>query len=230
MTAGYGFRAWQLFLEQEKPITENWLGTMQNGSLSGLVTHSLLPFCKGFAVPTKTGSVIITLSSLLLVLVAAWVSRTTLKRARQSDKAAIDLPFALFAMLSVFLNPFLWEHYCVLSLQPMAVTLTMIWHTCRSVYRRWSFDECQTRTLVGVAAFALSAVPAYALVFRALGRDTWAVFRYIDAWKRTGLPLFHWQSHYWQALNFAPWIVGLFYAFVISAYRNRLRIFGTPPV
>ena len=224
MTMRYGIRAWQLFLEQEKPITEGWLGSLQNASLSGLVTQSLFPFCETDPHPSKTGSIIISLVSVVLLLSAAWVTRANLKRYNEVDKSAIDLPFALFSLLSVFLNPFAWEHYYMLSLQPILVVLTMLWCTLRTVCRRWADDECSTGLLASTGLIALSAVPAFAFVIRALARDHWAVFTYRDLWRKTGIPLFHWQGHYFEVLNFAPWLIGLFYAFLITAYRNRLRI------
>ena len=83
MTIKFGFNSWLLFLEQEKPITEGWLGVLQNSSLSGLVTQSLFPFCVANGHPTKTGSAIITITSILLITAAVWVSRSILQtRAR----------------------------------------------------------------------------------------------------------------------------------------------------
>ncbi len=104
ITMRFGFECWLQFFAQEKPITEGWLGSLQNSSLSGLVTQILYPSCESAGHPSKTGSVITAIVSIVLVVAAAWLSRSNFKRSVDTDKRAIDLPFALFTLLSVFLK------------------------------------------------------------------------------------------------------------------------------
>lgn len=224
MTIKFGFNSWLLFLEQEKPITEGWLGVLQNSSLSGLVTQSLFPFCVANGHPTKTGSAIITITSILLITAAVWVSRTYFKRALEADGRAIDLPVALFALLSVFLNPFAWEHYYALLIAPLFIVTTHCWQVIRTMARRWGDHTCSTASMAVTACLALTCAGAFAFVFRALGRNIWEIFRHIEVWRRTPLPAFHWHVHYLQVLNFAPWIITILVCFAVMRLKTRLSI------
>ncbi len=171
MTLKFGLNSWLLFLEQEKPITEVWLGSLQNSSLSGLVTQTLFPFCEGGGHPAMVSTTIVSAISILLITVSVWVSRGSFKRALEADGRSIDLPFALFGLLSVFLNPFAWEHYYALLIHPLFIITTYCWQIIRTMFRRWGDQTCSTASLVITASLALTCAGAFAFVFQALSRD-----------------------------------------------------------
>ena len=227
MTLKFGFSAWLLFLEQEKPVTEGWLGSLQNSSLSGLVAQILFPVCEVDPHPSKTGSMITAIVSVILVAAAIWFSRHNFRRARQVDRRAIDLPFALFVTLSVFLNPFAWEHYYAMVMQPLFILTTLLWHTFRATLRRWSDRACTTVSFVFTSLFTAVSVATLAFVLIALSRDIWSNYRHIEVWKRAPLSVFHWHFHYTQVQNFAPWVASLVLCFALQARRNRTGLTTT---
>jgi hypothetical protein len=68
------------------------------------------------------------LLSALIIAGLLWLSRRDLTaRVTGRGDEAIDLPFALFSVASVWLNPVAWEHYNVTLLLPMAVALFAVW-------------------------------------------------------------------------------------------------------
>jgi hypothetical protein len=224
MTYGYGIQSWSLFFAQQKPIAERWLGTLQNSSISGLVTQSLNPNCVGDAHPSLKASVICASVGLVMIAVGVWFSMWHMKRARAADWRAIDLPFTLFALLSVFLNPWVWEHYYFLVIHPLFVLTTQYWHIFWSAYRKWADRACSTSSLLlrwSAVAFAAAAI-AFTLI--SLNREIWSIFYYRDLWQLSSVPLYHWRVHYSQALNFAPWIVSIVLCFVGLALTKRQQL------
>ena len=224
ITARFGVECWSQFFAQEKPITEAWLGSLQNSSLAGLVTQIRYPSCELVGHPSRTGSMITGIVSVVLVAAAAWASWSNLKRSLDTDRRAIDLPFALFTVLSVFLNPFVWEHYYALLIQPLFVITTSLWLTFRVSLRRWSDTDCSTGSFAITSLVTAVSAAAITFVLRALSRDIWLTWQYIDIWKHTSLPMFHWQFHYYQMLNFAPWIISILLCFVILGNKRRMGI------
>jgi hypothetical protein len=224
MTWNFGLNSWQLFFEQQKPIAEGWLGSLQNSSFSGLVTQILHPFCQGEAHPSKEATLITLAGSTFLIAVAAWFSRSHTKRALDTDSRAIDLPFTLFALLSVFLNPWVWEHYYVLIIQPLFLITTLFWQNFRVAFRKWSdgaFSPISFATMTCVTGLAFAAV---FFVLYALNRDIWAIGSYIELWRRSSQPIYHWYAHFLQALNFAPWIISMLLCLVALEFTRRLGI------
>jgi hypothetical protein len=222
-----GFDCWPLFLAQEKLVTEDWLGSLQNSSLSGLVNQVLFPVCEnGQGHPSKLASMLTACGSLMLIATATWLSRNYLKRSRSTDPQSIDLAFALFAPLSVFLNPFTWEHYYVALVLPLLVIATYLWQTFRVVFRRWSDRECTTSSFVTSSLVLSACAVGLLFVLHALRRYIWWG-HYFDIWKRTLLPMFHWQIHYSQALNFMPWVLLILVCATLMGTRNRLGITKT---
>ena len=175
MTARFGLAAWPQYAESEKIITNYWIGNQHNASLFGIALRILRPACRGAGISNPLGSAIALTLGGALVAGAWWVSRTSLRERR------FDLPFLLFAVLSVFANPFTFEHYFVLLVLPMLVALTAwehAWH--RGMPRRW-----------WAAAGALLGVALTFLSFN---------FRWQDdvSWKND-----HWLRHF---LEYANWL------------------------
>ncbi len=106
---------------------------------------------------------------------AWWLSRRALVERR------FDLPFALFATLSVFMNPFTFEHYFALLVFPLALGWTAWWG---------GWERGMPRRLwAGIGA--LLAVATAVLAFN---------FRWQDEtnWKSQ-----HWLRHF---LEYANWL------------------------
>jgi uncharacterized membrane protein len=116
VTARFGVRSWWDFLALQRPVADEWMGKMLNGSLHGIVLRWFAPACQTVVgVRTVTTTAIILAISVALVWGAWWLTRSQLRRSE------IDLPFALASLLSVFLNPWVWQHYAVFLMLPIAV-------------------------------------------------------------------------------------------------------------
>jgi hypothetical protein len=224
MTWTYGIESWFMFFAQQKPIANWWLGSLQNSSLSGLVMQVLYPFCHTAASPSKKATLITGVCAIVLIAVATWFSRRHIKRALDTDSRAIDLPFTLFALLSVFLNPWVWEHYYFLAIQPLFLLTTLFWQNFRVAFRKWSdgaFSPIGFPEMTCITAVAFAAV---SFVLYALNRPIWIIGQYIDVWKRSSVSMYHWYAHFLQVLNFAPWIISIALCFVALDITRRLGI------
>ncbi len=224
MTWIYGLESWPMFFAQQKPVSDIYLGILQNSSLTGMVAQSLYPICIGEAHPSTAVSVISGCSALAIMAIAVWLTRSHLRRAVDTDARAIDLPFALFALLSVFLNPWAWEHYYVLVIQPLFVLTTAFWRIYRVTLRRWGDGVCSTRCLVGIGCVTVGFVCALSFVIYALTLEIWDKYWYRDLYRLTLLPIFHWHVHFVQVLNFAPWAVSILLCFVALEITKRLGL------
>lgn len=175
MTSRFGLEAWPQYVKTEGIITNYWIGNQHNASVFGIALRILRPACRGAGISNPAGTAIALVLGGALVAGAWWVSRPALRERR------FDLPYVLFAVLSVFLNPFTFEHYFVLLVFPTLVALTAwehAWH--RGMPRRW-----------WAAAGAMLGV---ALTFLAFN------FRWQDevSWKTE-----HWTRHF---LEYANWL------------------------
>jgi hypothetical protein len=225
MTQAFGLESWSQYAALQKPIAETWYGAMQNSSLSGLLNQIRSPFCGG-GVVDALHSATPTLASVggaVLFISAIWASQSHLKRARDTQGDRIDLPFALFSVLSVFLNPWVWEHYYVLAIQPLFVVTTEFSRLAQLAYRRWSDRETSNLRFALQTAGAALVLLALSLVACAFNRNVWVPWWYIEAWKSTGEPLYHVVAHVDLALKVVPWVVPMILCF--SALRVS-RKFG----
>lgn len=174
MTARFGVVAWWQYLASEKGITDYWIGSVHNASLYGVVLRVLVPACHGSIGTQPICSAIALALTGVLVYIAWGISRRALAEGR------FDLPFALFAVLSVFCNPFTFEHYFALLVFPLALVATATVGAAQLGMPR--------REVAGVAA--LLAVAAALLCID---------FHYTDT--------LTWQSHRLKhALELANWI------------------------
>jgi alpha-1,2-mannosyltransferase len=116
MTARFGLIAWKQFFLMQPGIANMWIGHIRNASLHGITLRLFYPICRPYG-PTRPDATALAVgSSLLLLTLAAWLAR----RAARSERM-LDLAYALFSVLSVFLNPWVWEHYAVLLILPLFV-------------------------------------------------------------------------------------------------------------
>lgn len=152
MTARFGLESWKQYAATEGVITQYWMGNAHNASLFGVVLRWFQPACVGPALPRAAASAIAVVIALGLVAGAWWLSRRLLAERRY------ELPFMLFAILSVFMNPFTFEHYFVLLVFPIIVAWTAWWQARR--------DQMPRRQWLAVAALLAVATGCLALKFR----------------------------------------------------------------
>ncbi|HWA72235.1 MAG TPA: glycosyltransferase family 87 protein [Polyangiaceae bacterium] len=225
MTRAYGFGSWVEFFRQQGKISDDWLGVLQNSSLPGLVVRFATPACVAQGHPTRRATLISLGLSLVLVALAAWSSRAQLADARDRDPRAIDLPFALFVLLSAFLNAWAWEHYFVLTIQPLFVLLATLYGAWWATLKRWCAGGCSRRRLQLVSAVALLGMACVVLTVRALNAD----FRERDAllslWFKYHSEFYHRHMHWLEIANFACWILPICACFLgIALTRNQAAL------
>jgi hypothetical protein len=165
MTARFGLEAWPQYAATEQVITNYWIGNQHNASVFGVALRLLRPACRGPGISSPAGTAIALAISLPMAAGAWWVSRRALVERR------FDLPFVLFATLSVFMNPFTFEHYFALLVFPLAVAWTA-WHGAwvhGMPRRRWA----------GVGALLTVATAFLAFNFRWQDEASWKTQHYL---------------------------------------------------
>jgi hypothetical protein len=118
MTARFGLVSWWQYISTEKVITDYWIGNIHNASIFGVTLRVLVPACWGTIKSQPACTVVAIAISGALGYIAWGLSRRSLAEGR------FDLPFVLFATLSVFTNPFTFEHYFALLIFPVAAVAT----------------------------------------------------------------------------------------------------------
>jgi hypothetical protein len=207
MTSVYGFDSWLLFFTQQGPIADKWLGHVRNASLQGIVVRLFSPICEGHAVASTATTVVTAVVALALLGGAAYLSWKPLKRARSEDLRAIDLPFALFSMLSVFLNPWVWEHYTVLLIQPAFMIAATLLFAFRHTLRAW-LDERTSHWLLARESLCLVVgVAGLVSAIAMIGSNVRASERLLELWRSTGDPWYHSRLHLFEAINYLPWVI-----------------------
>jgi hypothetical protein len=174
----FGFACWGQFAKM-LPATQNfWTAHIRNGSLQGIVLRWWWPAChnRGGTLPIAT--VVATLLSAALVVGLVWLTRRSLRRKTPAATIddTIDLPFALFAVASAWLNPVVWEHYYVTLLMPIGLAAFAAWR------------QPSRRLAVGVSLLV-------AAVVLLLGIDMWAKTRGHH----------HFALHLYEVANWLPW-------------------------
>jgi alpha-1,2-mannosyltransferase len=207
MTARYGLRSWQQFLFQQGEQGGFWVGHVRNASLQGIVLRVISPLCVSTPMANTRTSVISGVASALLLVVAAVISRRMLKDARERNPHSIDLPFALFTVLATFLNPWIWEHYQVLLIQPVFVLVVSVWTSFRQTWRAWLDEQAPNSALArhGVALlFVVSGVCASAYM---VATNQYAKTEIESLWRAHPSPWYHRYLHLMEAFNWLPWVI-----------------------
>ena len=126
-TRGFGRACWREYLPMMRESQEAWVGRPNNASLQGIMVHAWpRSWMTGHWVPKAMLAAV--LLSALIIVGLVWLSRRDIAaRVTGRGDEAVDLPFALFSVASVWLNPVAWEHYNVTLLAPMAVALFAVW-------------------------------------------------------------------------------------------------------
>lgn len=226
MTYPIGIQSWQTYFTMQKPIMNIWYGSGQNSALSGLLNQIRSPFCGGGILNPATSSTpkIAAAGGCLLFALAVWASWSPLRRARIVDGTSIDLPFALFATISVFMNPWVWEHYYVLAIQPLFIVTTEFAGLARRAYRRWSDAEASSLTFARQCLTTAGVVLLLSVVLYALSRSVWSAAWYIDAWSSTQEPRYHVFAHFELALKVMPWVIPMTLCFAALRARQKYGV------
>jgi alpha-1,2-mannosyltransferase len=116
MTARFGVKAWTEYSRSEKRIVDYWIGHASNASVHGIVLRILHPACDGQPVSDPHATLIAAVIALTLLVLFVWLSRPIAIGTMRGD-----LSFSLFVLLSLFANPFFFEHYNVILIFPIAV-------------------------------------------------------------------------------------------------------------
>jgi Glycosyltransferase family 87 len=198
MTSRYGIRCWPEYFSRQGWTADYWMGNIKNGSVQGIIQRLFYPGCRPHFGTSTAASLIAAAISLALVAGSWWLSR---RLARDDREDAIDGPFALFAVVSVFVNPWIWEHYYVLLIFPWAVAASML---RRDKSPLWQI-------VAGVAALTIVV---------------WLTTLDIYV-KTTGSnlgPGWHRRTHLYEVANWLPWpiLIVLLGALVFRRDRSRM--------
>lgn len=191
MNAGFGLASWWAFFRMQGRIANQYVADVHNGSLHGIVLRLFSPSCHG-AVPTRPLATAIAGLLGLLLLALAWrLCRRSLRAPDRVDRIGrIDLPFALFSVLSVFINPWSWEHYNVLLLLPLALVAVTLAHGRALGLSAWSIGLGLGAEAAALALLDLDMVRREVL-WRGVAQD----------------PGFHLELHLYEVGNWLPTVI-----------------------
>jgi Glycosyltransferase family 87 len=207
MTAGYGRKCWWLFLSQQKIVATRWMGSVRNASLQGIVMRLFAPAGVSDPAPTAKTTYVATGIAVTLLLLAWLVSYRATRRAKEHDARAVDVPFALFTVLSVFIGPWIWEHYWVMLIQPAFVVAGIEYWAFHDSVRDWLDEKSPTRLLLWrTAAFAL-VVAGLGATIKFIGTQHIRVQSLFDNWAATKNPWVHRQLQWYEVFNCLPWLI-----------------------
>jgi hypothetical protein len=142
-----GFRH---FLEQTGGYTDGWIADIRNASLTGIVHRLFFPLW-GWERRALTAASVIAAAVSLALLALAWLVSARRIRAARSEPAAIDLPFALFSVLSMAPGPYQWEHYNVTLILPFLMLASEMLRAERTGPRWWIRPAALAAVLAAVA-------------------------------------------------------------------------------
>lgn len=230
MTSVFGWEAWPLFFEQQPAIAEHWIGSVRNASVQGVVLRLLTPVCLMPARPSPIGGAIATCVSLLLLGLSWLASRRALAKARRVDPRAIDLPFALFSLLGVFSNAWIWEHYSLLMITSGYIVMVSSWRALARAYRAWLDEVAPHKQLVVEALLAGLTILTIAATMKMFSMNIFAKILLPGLYRRTEWPSLHAYVHFFEVISWLPWALMLLLCLGLTWYRGRpLQRAASPP-
>jgi hypothetical protein len=228
MTSGYGWQAWKDFFHQQGPIANYWIGHVRNASLHGVIVRLFRPLCERPAddahvldivgalrklpsLPPIPGARWAALLSLVLVAACWWISRHDARRA-----ATVDVPYALFSTVAVFVNPWIWEHYDVLLIMPICVLISglgqsatklrkLLLEPTKSLRAAWPVAAAQFAFLAAAVMASLVLLSVNSYTKSSLYDQYWALR---NAGQHVPADL-HVRMHAYEVLNWLPWVVAI---------------------
>jgi phage shock protein PspC (stress-responsive transcriptional regulator) len=200
MTGGYGLAAWPEFFAQQPAIADKWMDNIQNASIHGIVLRCFRPACTGRGPVLPVAMLISSGVVLGLFGLFFWLAR----RARRQIED-FDLAFALFTVLSVFASQWVWEHYYVTLLLPIAVAASSLGRAIRA-----GMD--QRAGALGVLALAAIVVM--------LSIDRLLKIKLQHALAHD--PSVHLRMHLYEAMNWLPTVL-LLVLLALLLWRRRAQ-------
>ncbi len=223
MTAVFGLEAWPLFFAQQPAIAEPWIGSVRNASLQGIVLRAFTPVCEMPAPPSSLGSLIAAGISLILLGACWFASRRALAVSRKVDPRAIDLPFALFSVLGVFINAWTWEHYGLLIITSCYIVAVNSWRALASTFRAWLDEVVPHKKLVGeVVAYAITLLSVLS-VMKMFAMSISLKVSLPGHYRHTRWPELHTYVHFFEVINWLPWVLMLLLCLGLVWYRGRAQ-------
>jgi hypothetical protein len=201
MTAGYGPIAWRQYFQRQSYIADLWVSNIRNGSIHGIVLRLFEPACRQPGPTLFRATAIASGISLVLLGTAWWLSRRAASSAR-----TVDLPYALFCMISGFINPWTWEHYNVILILPLILSGVALWLATRQ-------GLSQSAVLLGCATL----VSAIAM----LGIDVMAKVRLSRAVHLD--PSLHLRLHLLEVASWLPTVLVLVMLGMLIYWFERRR-------
>lgn len=199
MTAGFGLSSWPLFLAQQAPIANLWMGSIQNQSIHGIVLRLFTPVCVPHGPVLLAATLISVAISLILIAGAIWLVRRTVRA------GGFDLAYALFIVLSTVTSQWTWEHYTVIYVLPVLLL-------GNELVGRWRVRR--QRGAVGALLFILTFVVA-----------SWRIDmdtkRHLQLLVHQGNRQQHLLLHLYDVLNWAPALVLLATLAVVCLWKKR---------
>jgi hypothetical protein len=135
---------------------------------------------------------------------------------RHEDPRAVDVPFSLFSVLSVFVNPWVWEHYWVLLIQPAFVVANTLYRMAHGSFRAWLDEELSARVLVLKTSGVVLGATAIAATMKLIGTQDIRTDRFLELYNASKSPWAHRQLHLWEAFNSLPWVIMLVLCYSLS--------------
>lgn len=200
MTTRFGLESWILFMQQQKPVADIWMDSIQNQSLHGIVMRLFQPSCGPHGPVLRIAAVLSSAISLVLIGGGCFLAYR-MPRTRHNH----ELLLAGFVPLAMFTSQWSWEHYNVILVVPFAILVSQLagdWK--RGASRAWVI--LGAASLVGV----LAAVRIPIFIKRALQKSV-----------RAGDHALHLKLHVFEALNSAPVVLLLAVAFAMIIARLR---------
>ena len=223
MTATYGWSAWPLFLQQQGVISRIWVGSVRNASLQGIVLRLKTPICQANSMGDAGTAVVAGIISVLLLALTARLTYRIVKRARHDDPRLIDVPFAAFTAVAVFVNPWIWEHYYMMLIQPAFVLAAAALKIFRRTLRGW-LDETDVplRAVVRDGLLLLLVLAGLAAIVTALRMNVYATRLTEELWRAHPVPWVHWHLHGAEITNSLPWVVMIVLSLTMAGYCSRV--------
>lgn len=137
MTLRFTVASWTTFFSVQPLIANQWMGSIQNQSIHGVLAHLFHPVCLA---PGPMVHAALTISVGLSALLLFGAGLMTWQR--RHDPGAFDLSYGLFIVLSVVTSQWAWEHYLIIYVTPAAILSA-------ELRRRWlsGRDRLQTATM-----------------------------------------------------------------------------------
>lgn len=181
-SARFGISAWTIFFANERLVSAEWMGNIQNQAVFGIVLRLFHPACGPIGKPSAAPMLISFAISLGLIALASW------RALRARSQEARDLAFATFTVLALVTPQWTWEHYNVIYLLPMAIMAT-------TLARAWKHGA--SRVAVGSGfALLLAVLRSWRIpIDRKLALQT--------AYRR-GTTAVHAKLHLYEVLSWLP--------------------------